>query len=165
MPVRSPRFVYKITTITANVDDNVAAIDPTTGGTTKPIYVKLKKAIGDWMGLTPLPYNSPDWTGTFAAGQTGALNTGKTYRKRLGGFRYQSFALVATTQFTIPEIVKDTNTGVYSTVNSKFKEISIGFPVGVSVSEFITWLGTTGIASQVALVRTPSGVSHPISLP
>lgn len=166
MPVRSPRYVYELNiTITENVDDDKIAIDTaptqTVSGTQKQIYVKIKKSIGDWLGLTPLPYNSGAWTGRFQAEQTGATNTGSKFRRRIGGFRVASYTLIARTDFEIPELVKQAD-GSYKTVNTKFKSVSIGFPRGHSVTEFIDWMGTTSRFGEVEAVRTPAGNTVPI---
>lgn len=166
MPVRSPRYVYELNiTITENVDDDKAAIDAaptqTVSGTQKQIYVKMKRSIGDWLGLTPLAYNNSIWTGTFKAGQTGATNTGSKFRRRVGGFRVASYTLIARGTFTIPELVRQAD-GSYLTVNTKFKSVSIGFPRGHSVTEFIDWLGTTTKMGEVEAIRTPAGNTVPI---
>ena len=168
MPIRSPRYVYELNiTITAYNDDDPAAIDTapaqTVSGTARSLYVKMKKSIGDWLGLSPMAYNHPAFTGTFKAGQTGATNTGSKFRRKVGGFRVAAYTLIAETDFEIPELVKQDD-GSYKTVNTKFKTISIGFPMGHSVNEFIDWLGTTSRIGEVAAVRTPHGATHPIAV-
>ena len=167
-PIRSPRYVYLLTTITQNVDTYKEALDspPGSGGAggTRPLYVKMKKSIGDWLGLTPLAYNDPAWTGTFVADQTGALNTGSNFRRRLGGFRVASYTLIAEENFAITELIRQPN-GSYTSNSRNFKTISIGFPKGHTVTEFIAWLATTSNFSQVIAVRTPAGTTHAISIP
>lgn len=161
MPVRSPRYVYQVN-ISVNQDDDPDAIDsPDDAGdgdnvSSRNIFVKMKKSIGDWLGLTPLAYDDPIWTGIFNENQTGATNKGYSYRRRLGGFRVGSYTLIAETKFEIPELVRQDD-GSYETVTTDFKSISIGFPVGHTVHEFITWLGTTERISEVAIIRTPAG--------
>lgn len=167
-PIRSPRYVYLLTTITQNVDTNKEALDapPGSGGAggTRPLYVKMKKSIGDWLGLTPLPYNDPAWTGTFTEQQEGALNTGSNFRRRIGGFRVASYTLIAEENFEITELVRQAD-GTYRENSRSFKTISIGFPKGHTVTEFINWLATTSNFSQVRAVRTPAGTTHTISIP
>lgn len=166
MPVRSPRYVYKISLIQVNIDEDAANTDDapaeTEAGEKRPIYVKMKKSIGDFLGLTPLPYTSTEWTGTFQAGQTDAGNTGSKYRKRLGGFRVASYTIIAKTQFTLTEYVRQQN-GTYIAQQKIFKSLSIGFPTGHSVTEFIAFLTSTGVVEQVAQVRTPAGYSYHIA--
>lgn len=166
MPVRGPRFVYRITLIRVANDDQAAAIDPaiTTGAdvqTTREAFVKMKRSIGDWLSLSPIAYNDAVWTGTFAAGQTGATNTGTTFRRRVGGFKEASYKLTARTRFIIPELVQQEN-GDYIQVNSPFRSISIGFPKGHSVTEIINWLATTPRISEISSVTSPSGASTPV---
>ncbi len=44
-----------------------------------------------------------------------------------------------------------------------YKSLSIGFPVGVSVREFISWIASTDKISKIAYIVTPRGVSFPMS--
>ena len=41
--------------------------------------------------------------------------------------------------------------------------MSIGFPKGVTVTNFVDWLASTGKISKIAYIVTPRGVSYPIS--
>ena len=166
MPVRGPRFVYRITLIRVPNDDQLATIDPaiTTGAnvqTSRDAYVKMKRSIGDWLSLLPISYNDAIWTGTFAAGQTGATNTGTIFRRRVGGFKEASYKLTARTRFVIPELVRQQD-GNYIQVNSPFRSISIGFPKGHSVTEIINWLATTPRIGEISTVTSPSGASTPV---
>ncbi len=150
MPVRGSRKLYKIPEI---------QVGETAGGTGgRPVVVKMKEPIADFLNLTPMAYNDPELIGTF--GGSGS-NAGYKYIKRVGGFRYNSFKIVANTQFLISEIVKRAD-GTYGVESNNFRSISIGFPRGVSVREFVYWLGSTGIAGEVSHVVTPSGVSFPM---
>jgi hypothetical protein len=156
MPVRSPRQIYKITSIQYNVDEapgTDAAPAQTEAGQKRPIYVLMKESIGDYLGLTPLAWNAAELTGTFAGS---GLNQGAKYRKRVGGYRDGSYTLVAKTTFTIKEIVKGDN-GSYTTRDKNFKSISIGFPKGHSVHEVLDFLATTTKFAQVRAVITPQG--------
>lgn len=146
MPIRGPRKLYKIDAI--KVGEGPGA----TGG--RSIIVKMKEPIGDWLGMFPLPWNAPELIGTF--GGTGP-NAGYKYIRRLGGFRQSSFKIVSKTEFQIQELLKQPD-GVYSLSVRNFKSISIGFPKGVSVHEFVYWIGTTNKVSQISHIVTPSGV-------
>lgn len=150
MPIRGSRKLYKIPAI--QVGESAAG----TGG--RPIVVKIKEPIADFLGLTPMAWNDPELVGTF--GGSGS-NVGYKYIKRVGGFRYNSFTVVANTQFQIAELVRGTN-GTYTAVNKNFKSFSIGFPKGVSVHEFVAWLGGNSILNEVSHIITPSGVSFPM---
>jgi hypothetical protein len=163
-PIRSPRKIYKITSITSNVD-NAPGIDNLPTGTetdtTKPIYVKMKKSVGDWLGLTPMASNDPAFTGVFLGE---GLNKGTTYRRKIGGFRSGSYTLIASTVFTVNEIVVNSETGAVTTPTKKVKTISIGFPAGHSVSEVIAWISTTTRASEITAIRGPSGARTDLSV-
>jgi hypothetical protein len=171
MPIKSYRLLYKITQMSRAVDDNPSGVDPGAGGTpaqtTKPLYCLMKKSIGDFLGLVPLEWNAPELTGTFkvstATGETVAGNEGTKYRKRLGGFRVASYTLVAITQFDITEYVKNQATGAITTSQKKYRTISIGFPTGHSVNEFVNFIVSTGKASQISGIRTPAGRLIPVS--
>ncbi len=156
-PIRSPRKIYRVTGMTSNVDD-APGIDNLPGGTdvdtTKPLYVKMKKSVGDWLGLTPIASNDPIFTGTFKGE---GLNKGTTYRKKIGGFKSGSYTLIAATIFTVNEIVVNSETGAITTPTKKVKTISIGFPAGHSVNEFIAWISSTTRASEITAIRGPSG--------
>ena len=147
MPISGPRKLYKIADI--QVGEDAAG----SGG--RPIIAKIKEPIGDFLGLTPLAWNDPELVGTFG-GTAG--NQGFKYIRRLGGFRHSSFKLVAKTQFTITEIVRD-DQGDYSTTTNKYKSMSIGFPKGVSVHEFVSWIGGNSKLSEISYIVTPAGVS------
>ena len=163
-PIRSPRKIYLVTGMTSNVD-NAPGIDNLPTGTetdtTKPLYVKMKKSIGDWLGLTPIASNNPIFTGTFAGE---GLNKGTTYRKKVGGFRAGSYTLIAETIFTVKEIVVNSETGAVTNPEKKVRTISIGFPVGHSVNEFIAWISSTSRAGEIAAIRAPSGARTDISV-
>lgn len=146
MPIRGPRKLYKIEAI--QVDD----LPDGTGG--RPAYVKMKEPIGDWLGLQPLPWNSPDLIGTFAIGGN---NAGYKFIRRRGGFRHKSYTIVAKTEFQIEELIK-TDDGPYNIVTRPFKSMSIGFPVGTSVRKFAYWIGSTNRANEISHIITPSGV-------
>ncbi len=147
MPVRGPRKLYKI--------DLIQVGESPTGTGGRPIVVKMKEAIGDWLGIRPLAWNDPILVGTFSGA---GPNAGYKFIRRLGGFRQTSFTLVSKTDFQIPELIKGAD-GIYSLATRPFKSISIGFPKGVSVHEFVYWIGSTNKAEQISHIVTPSGVS------
>lgn len=151
MPISGPRKLYKIDEI--KVGENAAG----TGG--RSIVVKMKEPIAKYFGLTQLAYDDPLLIGTF--GGTGP-NAGFKYVKRLGGFRHQSFRLVANTSFFITERVR-LPLGFGAPIIKTYRSISIGFPLGVSVREFINWIASTDKISKIAYIVTPRGVSFPIS--
>ena len=150
MPIRGSRALYKIPLI--QVGENAAG----TGG--RSIVVKIKEPIADFLSLQRMAYDDPDLIGTF--GGSGS-NAGFKYVKRLGGFRYVSFKVVAKTTFTISEIVRQAN-GTFAPQTKQFKSFSMGFPRGVSVREFINWIATTGVLGEIDYIVTPSGTSHPL---
>ncbi len=167
MPVRGPRALYRILSIQENLDDDPAAVDDapdeTEDGTRRPIFALIKRPIGDFLGLVPIAWNDPIFTGTFQTTQ-GSLNEGSLFRRRIGGFRVASYTLIAVSTFEITELVKQDN-GEYEEVLTPFKSISIGLPKGHSVTEFINFMGTTGVLSQVATIKTPAGHGIPIAMP
>ena len=162
-PIRSYRLLYKIEGMTSN-NPNPGDDIPNLPGVIdapikKPIYCLMKRSVGDWLGLTHVPWDAAEMEGTFA-GEGG--NKGSKYRKRLGGFRVAAYTLVAVNRFSINEYVAQSN-GDIDVVPGKFRSLSIGFPRGHSVTEFVAFLkGTTRIA-EIALIRTPSGRSIGIS--
>ena len=162
MPIRSPRRLYLINEIEVDVDDDPDNIDKAPGDTlpqtTRPIIAKIKEAIGDYLGLEPLAYNDPIFTGVFGGN---GLNTGATYRKVIGGFHDASYTLVAETNFSIVERFYNTE-GEYTTETNNFKTMSIGFPKGHSVTEVIAWLETTTKLSDIRSIITPAG--HKVDL-
>lgn len=157
-PIRSSRAVYKIEYILANKDDTVGIIDRTPAATapetTKIIYVKMKVAIAEWLGLKPLAYDAPEFTGTF---QGNGLNKGLQFRRRIGGFRQASYTLIAETFFEVNEQVVNLETGQVTRPLKRLKTMSIGFPKGHSVTEIVNFLASTGKLADIKGVRSPSG--------
>lgn len=151
MPISGPRKLYKI--------DQIQVGENALGAGGRAIIVKMKEPIAKWFGLTQLAYDDPILRGTF--GGVGP-NAGFKYTKRLGGFRHQSFKLVANTRFFITERER-LLLGFGLPVVKAYRSMSIGFPYGVSVHEFIDWIGGTGKVSKIAYIVTPRGVSFPIS--
>lgn len=158
MPIRSPRNVYKIAEITVNLDDALGSVDTapgqTVGGTKRTIYVKMKESIGDYFGLTPLPWNSADYIGVFKAGGS---NQGATFRRNIGGYKDASYKLIAVNTFSIGELRRNNNTSPYIRVNKLFKTMSIGLPKGHSVTEVINWLSKMNNFNQIGAIVTPQG--------
>lgn len=163
-PIRGNRKIYKIDLIQANVDDNPAIIDNLPAGTevktTRSIFVKIKVPIAEWLGLTPLAYNDPLFTGTFAGN---GLNKESKFRKRIGGFKEASYTLIADTFFQVNEQVVDLETGVVTRPLKNLKTMTIGFPKGHSVTEVIAWIASTGKLSEIRAIRSPSGVATDVS--
>lgn len=163
MPIRSPRQVYKIEAITVNIDEDQEGPDVgpagTVSGQKRPIVAKIKESIAEYLGLSPIEFDDPIWTGTF---QAGGYNVGAKFRKNLGGFREASYTLVAHNSFSIKERIKQEN-GSYSIRTKEFKTISIGFPRGHTVTEIVAWLKTLNNFSKVAAVVTPQGRRVPLS--
>lgn len=153
MPVRGPRRLYLITQITVPNNDNPNAIDTGTSGTTRPMIVKMKRAVGDYLGLEPLAFNDPIWTGTFGGA---GLNTGFEYRKRLGGFKDAAYTIVAKTNFALTERITQAD-GTVANQNRNYKSLTIGFPKGHTVTEFIDWLVSTSRLNEIDYIRSPHG--------
>ena len=152
-PIRSPRRLYEIEEITVNFDDVPDAIDPP-GGTVRNIFVKMKEAIGEYLGLEPIGYNDPRLIGTFGGN---GLNTGSLYRRNIGGFRVASYTLIAESKFSLTEKFFNKSNDVYTEEVNQFKTMSIGFPKGHTVHEVVTWLGGLNNFSQIRALRTPAG--------
>ncbi len=151
MPISGPRKLYKI--------DEIKVGESADGVGGRSIVVKMKEPIAKWFGLEPLAYDDPILRGEFAG--TGS-NAGYTYIKRIGGFRHQSFTLVANTSFFITERER-LPLGFGLPVVKTYRTMSIGFPIGVSVHEFIDWVASTEKLSKISRIVTPRGVSIPLS--
>lgn len=151
MPISGPRKLYKIDEIKVGMSAAEA------GG--RPIIVKMKEPIAKWFGLTQLAYDDPLLIGTF--GGSGP-NAGYKYVKRLGGFRFESYKLVANQRFFITERVK-LPVGFGIPTVKLYASMSIGFPKGVTVRQFISWIASTEKKTKIAYIVTPRGVSFPIS--
>jgi hypothetical protein len=151
MPISGPRKLYKI--------EQIKVGESTTGTGGRAIVVKMKEPIAKYFGLPQLAYDDPLLIGTF--GGTGP-NAGYKFVKRIGGFRHQSFRLVANTSFFITERVR-LPLGFGAPIIRTYRSISIGFPVGISVREFINWIASTDKVNKIAYIVTPRGVSFPIS--
>jgi len=162
-PIRSYRLLYKIEGITYTIPEPPDAIPDLPGTTpgriTKPVYCLMKRSVGDWLGLVHVPWDADELTGTFA-GSGG--NAGSKYRKRLGGFRVAAYTLVAVDRFTVNEYVPQED-GSILVVPGKFRSLSIGFPKGHSVNEFVEFMKTTTRIPEIALIRTPAGRSIGVS--
>ena len=158
MPVKSPRAIYLVKGATSNVDDVPNVIDNLPGNTEvktfKPIYCKMKVAIGDYFGLVALASNDIAFQGTFGGA---GLNKGAKYFKNIGGFREDSFKLHAKTKFTISQYVTTKGSPEVTKVSKDFATLSIGFPKGVSVTELLAWLTTLTNSTNVIAVSTPNG--------
>jgi hypothetical protein len=147
-----------VAAIDQNLDDVPDAIDQapneTVGGTVIEIYAKIKKGIGDYFGLTPLPYDDPYLTGTF---QGNGLNNGASYRRNIGGFRVASYKFISKTTFSIEEEYYDKDLGIYVQAPKNFRTLSIGLPKGHSVNEVVSWTLQWQNTDNIAGMVTPSG--------
>jgi hypothetical protein len=118
-----------------------------------PVLCKFKRTVGEWLGLLPVDYDDPIFEGVFTGS---GLNQGAKYRKRLGGYRAASYILVAKTQFTVQEYVRQQN-GDYAKVPKRVRTISLGFPTGHSVNEIVKFIGKNAKADEIDAIITPSG--------
>ena len=158
MPIRSPRVLVEIETITRNLDDNPDAIDTapdqTVNGLKSNLFVKMKKGIATYLGFEPVAWNDPRMLGVFGGN---GLNKGAEYRRNLGGFRVASYKLIAKAVFQIEEEYFDENTQVYTVATNPFRTMNIGLPTGHSVHEFITTLAGANNFDEIAAIVTPAG--------
>jgi hypothetical protein len=165
MPIRSPRRLYLTNIVRHDNDDDKTLIDKTLGialvETTRPVIVRMKEGIGDFLGFVPLAWNDPIFDGVF--GGIG-LNQGAKYRRVLGGFKDASYQCIAETDFSITETFKDTD-NLTTSIVSTFKTFNIGFPKGHSVNEVVSWLATSTNFDQIAAIRSPSGYRHDLYTP
>lgn len=165
MPIRSPRALYEIRDFGVNYDDNPDAVDEapieTEGGDVREMYAKIKTSIGDYLGLTPLPFDDPFLTGIFQSripeDRPQAGNVGSRYRKRLGAFKVASYKLISKTVFEIEEQYYDSEAEEYVNQTANFKTMSIGLPKGHSVNEFIGWMLGWNNLENIAAIVTPKG--------
>lgn len=166
MPIRSPRKIYEILTVTANVDDDPLKIDsPIDEGanTDTPILVKMKKGIGDFLGLEPISWNDSRFYGQFTLdGQEGATNKGATFHRKIGGFKVASYKLLPVTTFAIQEDYYDRASDQRIQAIKKFQSMSIGFPRGHKVWQIKFWLAAQKNFDQIRAFVTPNG--HKIDL-
>ena len=153
MPIRSPRRLYEVEEVTENVDDVPDAIDPP-GGTVKPLFILMKEAIGEFLGLEPIGFNDPRLIGTFGGN---GLNAGSLYRKKVGGYRVAGYTLISVSKFSLTEKFFNKSTDVYTEEVNQFKTMTIGFPKGHTVHEVITWLAGLNNFSEIRALRTPAG--------
>jgi len=149
MPIRSPRRLYLINLIQVNNDDDPEVIDRLPDQlipqTKRPIIVKMKEGIGQYLGLTPLSWNDPQLSGIFKGI---GLNKGQAYSRRVGGFKTVSFTLYPESLFQIKEKYYDAN-GVQRTPTTAFKSMTIGFPKGPTVDSVKKWLATCENFDQI----------------
>lgn len=146
MPVRGSRRLYLLNEIQVRQGSD-------DGATTRPILAKIKQPIAEYFGLTPVAYNDPIFNGTFGGN---GLNAGARFRKNLGGFKDAAYTLIAENNFQINERVDD-GSGNFVAVESLFKTVSIGLPIGHSVSEVIDWISTFTNFDNIRALRTPNG--------
>jgi hypothetical protein len=169
MPIRSPRRFYKIELIKRNKDDNPDEIDKlpddNTPQTTTSIIIKMKEGIGQYFGLSPVAYNDPIFNGVFAGN---GLNKGAKYRRNVGGFKDAAYTLIANELFSIEEKYYEDNLlgkPTLRTESKDFKTMSIGFPIGHTVHEVITWLATLENFDTILALRSPAGKRHDLYKP
>ena len=151
MPVSGPRKLYKLSGITAGEDAAGA------GGET--IIVKMKEPIAKWFGLNPIAYDDPIMRGEFAGTGT---NAGYTYVRQVGGFRFESYTIVANTSFFVTERLR-LPLGFGAPLIKTYRTLTIGLPKGASVHEFIDWLASTDKIGKISKLVTPRGRSIGLS--
>lgn len=158
MPIRSPRLIYEIIKIVENKDDNPDGIDvapvETVGGLQEPIFAKIKKGIGDYLGLKSIPFNDPIFKGYFDGSGT---NYGSEYRRNIGGFRVASYKFIAKSYFNIEEEYYDKEIKRYVVGKADFRTMSIRLPKGHSVNEVIQWALSFDNLENIAAMVTPKG--------
>lgn len=152
MPIRGRRWLVEIPEITRTFD-----VEGTP--TELPIIVKMKRGLAEFFDLTQLESDAARLRGTF--GGTGS-NAGKTFQRRLGGFRQDSYKFLAKSEFSITEYYFDSSNNPVNNTGT-FKTFSVGFPAGVTVNELIDWLKTkTTQAEEIDFIVSPAGVQTPI---
>lgn len=153
MPIRGYRILVEIPEITA----------PNPGGVPDPapIFVLMKRGIAEWCGLTEIKSNDPKLKGTF--GGTGA-NQGASFIRNVGGYKTASYTIIGSVGIDITEYFDDAQGNPTSSVGT-FKEVTIGFPTGHSVNEWIDFLDTLPENDKIAAYRTPRGKRRPYSAP
>lgn len=158
MPIRSPRVLVEIETITRNLDDNPDAIDTapnfTVDGTVASIFVKMKKAVANYLGLEPVAWNDSRLLGVFGGN---GLNKGSYYERRLGGYKVESYTLISKSRFILQEEFYDRTNDTYVERQGRFRTMTIGLPKGASVHEFKTFLSGTNNWENIAAFVTPNG--------
>ena len=158
MPIRSPRVLVEIETMTRNLKDNPDAPDQapseTEDGLKTNVFVKMKKGIAQYLGFEPVAWNDPRLVGIFGGS---GLNAGSQYQRQLGGYKVASYKLVAKSQFLIVEEYYNKLTKEYEFETSAFRTMSIGLPTGHSVHEFVTTISGSNNFDQIAAVVTPAG--------
>ena len=125
MPIRSPRVLVELETITANLDDDPNAIDEAPGqtvdGLKTNLFVKMKKGIATYLGFEPVSWNDPRMLGVFGGN---GLNKGAEFRRRLGGFKVASYKLISKSVFQIEEEYYDEDTKVYTVATNPFRTMN-----------------------------------------
>ena len=151
MPVSGPRKLYELPQIEVGEAAN--------GEGGESIIVKMKEPIAKWFGLTPIPYDSPLMRGNF--GGTGT-NAGYEYVRQIGGYRFESYTIVANTSFLVTERIK-LPLGFGAPFIKTYRTLTIGLPKGGSVHEFIDWLASTAKIGKISKLVTPRGRSIGLS--
>ena len=65
--------------------------------------------------------------------------------------------------FTVNELLVDVEAGTVTRPLKRVKTMTIGFPVGHSVNEVITFIASTGKLSEIRAIRSPSGAETDVS--
>lgn len=135
MPVKRKRNLYKLPFLNDGGD----------------LVVKMKESHAELLGLDPLESDDPLLVGTFASGPS----QGKKFLKNAGGYRFESFRLVAKTHFTVNE-----QSGEGPATPVEVKSIDIGLPKGAAVNQIMSWVADLTIADTIEKVITPKGIGR-----
>jgi hypothetical protein len=168
-PVKSPRYLY----ICNGLKRRVVTINATTGNKESSLIdalVLIKESHANWLGTTLctlIPSDDPRRFGTRSVVRpdetsegTDAAEQTERYVKRIGGYRADSFTLVARTNFSLSYREED---GTNKTVQKK--SISIGMPTGISLNRFIDWIEDLDNTkyNEISGIISPNGRKFPIS--
>jgi len=150
-PLKGQRELVKINQITRK-DKN---------GNNVAVIAEMKRGIREFFGLDVLPADDPILYGTYQAGP----NQGKTYRKRLGGFRQGSYTIEFAGDVSVNEY--EFQNGSWTQTSRQMKSVTFGLPYGHSTHEVLSFIEKTIVANSgsdnLSKLRTPEGNSYDIS--
>lgn len=168
-PVKSQRYLYSCT----NLKRRIMVTNPTDGTKTSTLVdaiVLMKESHANWLGTNLavlVPSDDARRFGTRsvvrpneATTEIDAAEQTERYVKRIGGYRSDSFTLVARTTFSLTYKELD---GTSKTVQKK--SISIGMPAGVALNRFVDWIENLADAkyNELAGIISPDGRKFQIS--
>ena len=160
MPLRGSRVLVEIPEITRVFEE---------GESEQPIVAKMKRGIAKWFGLEPLYLNNERLIATFDDNTTDEpdqTNAGKTFFRRIGGFRQGSYTIKALGTIAIEEQFFDPN-GDFTTEDKEVKSFTFGMPGGVGVTEIIEFLRVnvpSGDRDKLDRLITPRGVGYALNI-